>query len=139
MVMLTDEIRQLIRDEQARQSGRFIANPDLDAYLRKLAEHAEIVADSDGGECRGFVAFYCNNLKTRQAFITSVLVAPEHRATGLGRALVTAALDRCRERGFTTCQLEVRSDNTAALKLYQSLGFAPVSERDGRQVLEIAL
>jgi len=137
--MLTNEVRDLIVDEQARQSGRFIEGVDLDAYLRKLDEKAEIHADMSDGRCRGFVAFYCNNLQTRQAFITSVVVAPQDRGTGLGREIVGAVLDICRGRGFTSCRLEVRSDNAAAITMYAGLGFSAVAERVGRQVLEIAL
>lgn len=137
--MLIEPVRALIIDEQARQSGRFIEGVDLQVYLKKLDAHAEIVAESDGARCRGFVAFYCNNTVTRRAFITLVLVAPEDRATGLGRSLVTRVLDVCRQRGFSSCGLEVRADNAPAIALYTGLGFITVGERDGRQVLERAL
>lgn len=134
--MLTEPVRALIIDEQARQSGRFIEGVDLQVYLKKLDAHAEIVSEADGGRCRGFVAFYCNNLETRRAFITLVLVAPQDRATGLGRTLVSRVLDICRGRGFSACGLEVRSDNTAAIAMYAGLGFVAAGERDGRQILE---
>lgn len=137
--MLTADIKTLIREEQARQSNRFVEGVDLDAYLRRLDERAEVVSDSEAGRCRGFVAFYCNNTTTRQAYITLVLVAPQDRATGLGRTLVTGVLDICRQRGFATCRLEVRSDNAAALAMYQSLGFTTVEERAGKRLLEITL
>lgn len=137
--MLTAEIKTLILEEQARQSNRFVENVDLDAYLRRLDERAEILSDLDGDRCRGFVAFYCNNTATLQAYITLVLVAPRDRASGLGRTLVNRALDTCRQRGFTSCRLEVRSDNIAALAMYQALGFTAVADRDGRQLLELAL
>lgn len=137
--MVADNIKQLIREEQARQSGRFVEGIDLDTYLSRLDARAEIHADFEGARCRGFVAFYCNNTATRKAYITLVLVAPQDRATGLGRTLVTAVLDTCRSRGFTSCGLEVRSDNTAALAMYQSLGFTALAARDGRQLLDLAL
>lgn len=137
--MLADTIKTLIREEQARQSGRFVEGIDLEAYLERLDARAEIHADMDGPRCRGFVAFYCNNTATRQAYITLVLVAPQDRASGLGRTLVTGVLDICRSRGFATCGLEVRTDNTAALSIYQSMGFATVGERDGKQLLERTL
>lgn len=137
--MLTAAMKAMIRAEQASQAGRFVDNADLDAYLDKLDTRAEVVADTDAGRCRGFVAFYCNNMETRRAFITLVLVAPQDRGSGVGRALVSRALDVCRDRGFTSCGLEVRSDNDAAIALYSSLGFVMVSERDGRQTLESAL
>lgn len=137
--MLAENIKTLIREEQARQSGRFVEGVELEAYLARLDARAEIHAESEGERCRGFVAFYCNNTATRKAYITLVLVAPQDRAAGLGRTLVTAVLDDCRSRGFTSCGLEVRSDNTAALAMYQSLGFATVDERDGKQLLDLAL
>lgn len=137
--MLTDAIAQLIRDEQARQRGRFVEAGDLDAYLKKIDEHADIVSEFDGTRCRGFVAFYCNNVATRRAFITLVTVAPQDRQSGLARLLVNRALDICRERGFSSCGLEVRADNAPALALYEGLGFKTMSERDGRRVLERTL
>jgi len=137
--MLADTVKTLIREEQARQSGRFVEGTDLEAYLLRLDERAEVHADHVGTRCRGFAAFYCNNAATRQAYITLVLVAPQDRASGLGRALVSAVLDTCRGRGFTSCGLEVRSDNASALALYRSLGFAVVEERAGKQLLEVTL
>ena len=137
--MLTPSMKAMIRAEQASQAGRFVDHTDLEAYLDKLDARAEVVSETAGGRCRGFVAFYCNNLETRRAFITLVLVSPEDRGSGLGRALVSRALEVCRERGFTSCGLEVHSGNAAAMSLYTSLGFVPVSERAGRQMLECAL
>ena len=137
--MLDPAIKTLICEEQARQSGRFVEGVGLDAYLEKLGTHAEVLSASHAERCRGFVAFYCNDLTSRQAYITLVLVAPEDRATGLGRVLMTAVLDICRRRGFTTCRIEARTDNVAALAMYQSLGFAPVVEHDGKRMLELAL
>jgi ribosomal protein S18 acetylase RimI-like enzyme len=134
--MITDEIRRLIREEQARQANRFIEAPDLDAYLDKLDTHAEILSVTHGARCRGFVAYYCNDQATRQAFITLVLVAPDARGTGLGKALVLGVIEVCRRRGFTTCRLEVRDDNTAACAMYRSLGFAAAGQRGAAQIME---
>jgi ribosomal protein S18 acetylase RimI-like enzyme len=137
--MLTASMKQMIRAEQASQAGRFVDNADLDAYFSKLDAHAEVIAETDGDRCRGFVAFYCNNLQTRRAFITLVLVSKQDRGSGIGRTLVSRVLDVCRQRGFVSCGLEVRSDNAPALTLYTSLGFLAVGDRDGRQMLEYAL
>lgn len=137
--MLTEAIKTMIRDEQDRQSGRFVEGVDLETYLRKLEAHAEVVTDSLAGRCRGFVAFYCNDVASRQAYISLVLVDPQDRAAGLGRKLVARVLEICRERGFVSCRLEVRKDNAAALGMYQALGFAPVGERANADVLELPL
>jgi ribosomal protein S18 acetylase RimI-like enzyme len=135
---LPDSIRSLILDEQARLDGQFI-DGDLEAYLARLAERAEMLSDSAAGRCRGFVAFYCNDEATRQAYITLVLVDPKHRGTGLGRSLVAGVLDIARRRGFTSCRLEVAKRNAPAYAMYLSMGFGLVEDRGGKDLLEIAL
>jgi mycothiol synthase len=52
-------------------------------------------------------------------------VDPSERSHGLGRALTIAGLAHLRARGLPMAMLYVESDNTAALRLYESLGFAP--------------
>ncbi len=50
-------------------------------------------------------------------------VAPEWRGTGLGRALVLAGLAHLRRVGLAQAMLYVDASNTAAISLYESLGF----------------
>lgn len=137
--MLPDPITKLIRDEQQRQQNRFIEVADLDAYLAKLNDNAEFLSDLLGDRCRGVVAFYCNDESTRRAYITLVLVDPHDRGLGIGRTLVAGVLRIARERGFTSCALEVAKTSTAAHALYQSLGFTIVEARGGKDLMEIAL
>ncbi|MGO4676082.1 N-acetyltransferase family protein [Bosea sp. 2YAB26] len=46
-----------------------------------------------------------------------------HRGLGLGRRLLTLALDRARQRGLERIELSVLHDNKAARALYERLGF----------------
>ena len=137
--MLPESIRALIEDEQHRQDGRLVEGIELDRYVKKLGDRAELLSDSVAGRCRGFVAFYCNDESTKQAYITMVLVAPEYRRLGIGSALVSCVLELARRRGFTTCRLEVAESNAAASAIYSALGFVLVERRDGRQLLEVRL
>jgi mycothiol synthase len=50
-------------------------------------------------------------------------VDPDARGTGLGRALTLIGLDYLRARGMPTVMLYVDAENTAAIRLYESLGF----------------
>jgi GNAT superfamily N-acetyltransferase len=52
------------------------------------------------------------------------LLMPEARGKGLGRRLLEAALDYCRERRFRRVYLWSFSDLDAALALYERAGFA---------------
>ena len=137
--MFPDSIRTLIAEEQQRQQGRFLDGVDVSAYLAKLEARAEILSESTQDRCRGFVAFYCNDETTWQAYITLVLIDPRDRGRGLGRALVAAVLDIARRRGYRTCRLEVSEDSAAARDLYASMGFSAVEQRAGRHLLEVAL
>jgi len=58
--------------------------------------------------------------------ILNVAVSPESRGSGIGRRLVEADLSR----GSGACFLEVRQSNSAALGLYQSMGFERTGLRE---------
>lgn len=60
------------------------------------------------------------------ARILSVAVHPDHQGRGIGRRLCELALGRLDRLGAPQVRLEVRPDNTAALRLYERLGFRPV-------------
>jgi len=55
--------------------------------------------------------------------VEDVFVREGARGTGLGRALVSFAIDRARERGCRRLELDTAEENAPALALYRSLGF----------------
>jgi mycothiol synthase len=54
-------------------------------------------------------------------------IDPAEQGTGLGRALTLVGLHHLRERGLGEVMLYVEESNVAAIKLYESLGFARAS------------
>ncbi len=56
-------------------------------------------------------------------------VVPEHRGTGLGRALVGQAIRKTRELGGQVLTVAVDSNNTPARKLYEEAGMRPTRRR----------
>ena len=61
------------------------------------------------------------------AWISNLTTDPAWRGRGLGRALLAAGLARLLERGAQSVALGVDGNNTAALQLYQSASFTPIS------------
>jgi len=57
------------------------------------------------------------------------IVHPEKRGQGLGRALLQAALQFCRQRGYKTIFLWTIRDLTIATHLYLAAGFRKIEEK----------
>ena len=93
-----------------------------------------------GGEGRDGLAV----LRFRRSFWTGALdayleeryVTPEQRGRGMGRALLDAAMELCREMGAVDIDLGTSEDDTAAIALYESCGFTNRESRpDGPKML----
>jgi ribosomal-protein-alanine N-acetyltransferase len=64
-----------------------------------------------------------------EAEILSLGVPPNWRKAGIGRALLTAALNQVQEKGANKVFLEVGKDNPAAVALYTDMAFKQVGLR----------
>ncbi|GAA2509548.1 GNAT family N-acetyltransferase [Streptomyces gobitricini] len=58
-----------------------------------------------------------------RALLEAVRVRPDRRGEGLGRELVSRAVERARSRGCALVQLTSNKERTAAHRFYASLGF----------------
>jgi ribosomal-protein-alanine N-acetyltransferase len=104
-------------DEAAMET--FIASPEALCLIGS-------VADSSGGILGGVLIA---RKAADEAEILTLCVAPACRNSGLGRALLDAAVTALRQAGARTLFLEVENGNEAALRLYRSLGAVPVGRR----------
>jgi ribosomal protein S18 acetylase RimI-like enzyme len=137
--MLSEDMKSLILEEQVRQGDKLMPSTYVETYLRKLDEKAEIISLCCAGDCKGFVAYYCNDTVTQMAYVSLVLVAPMERRKGIGRTLMTIVLEIAKRRGFESCRLEVGKGNEAAYELYVSMGFEVLMDRGDRYLMEIRL
>lgn len=64
-----------------------------------------------------------------ECYVEDIAVFPSLRGQGIGRALTAALVETARAENCAFITLEVRRSNTAAIRLYQSLGFAQVGTR----------
>ncbi len=76
-------------------------------------------------------AYLCLWLEADEVQVQNLAVHPAFRNRGVGRYLLVRGLDEARRRGAKVATLEVRPSNTAARRLYASLGFLEVGRRPG--------
>jgi ribosomal protein S18 acetylase RimI-like enzyme len=122
------------RDEPAEERIR----ATVEVLLRDPAAEF-LLATPDGAEAPAGIC----QLRYRLAvwtgaddcWLEDLFVASEARRSGLGRALVTAAVERARRRGCRRMELDVDEDNTAALAFYRALGLSDESKPPGRNLL----
>ncbi len=77
------------------------------------------------------VAYLCLWVVAGEAQVQNLAVHPAFRGRGVGRYLLVRGLLEARRRGAEKATLEVRPSNTAARRLYASLGFIEVGRRPG--------
>lgn len=71
---------------------------------------------------RGISGF--GRLPTKKGHIVSVAVIQDSRNEGIGRALISAAIQGMEDYGASEFFLEVRKTNEAAIGIYEKLGFS---------------
>lgn len=82
----------------------------------------------DGGRFAGSIAV--KGLARATSQLRFLLVEPEARGRGVGKALVARVLEHARDRGDRRVVLETASDLTAARAIYASFGFERIARVD---------
>ena len=96
--------------------------------LRKSVEVGDIefiTARTEGGTLGVIVLAYHPNISAGSLFasIEDLYVRPEARRQGIGRALLTAADERCTARGISYVEVQVDDEYTETF--YKALGYEP--------------
>jgi ribosomal protein S18 acetylase RimI-like enzyme len=130
----------LIRDYYAEESYPFDAQASRDALRGLLVDPAKgrawVVIRDD--RVVGYVVLTLGwSLEYRglDAFVDELFVTPADRGRGLGRKLLEALLQACRELGVKALHLEVEQDKPEASALYRKLGF----EDHERRLMTLAI
>lgn len=87
----------------------------------------------DGGRIEGSIALDGRDAAVAGAHLRWFIVADGKRDQGCGDALLTAAIDFCRQRRYERVYLWTFAGLTAARHLYEKHGFRLAEERRGRQ------
>ncbi|WP_439376975.1 GNAT family N-acetyltransferase [Amycolatopsis lexingtonensis] len=98
-----------------------------------LPPPARTVVFADGDEVLGTANMYANRPGPGSHVASgSLMVAASARGRGVGRALTTDLIAWARESGFAAIQFNAVVDtNTAAVSLYESLGFTTLGVAPG--------
>lgn len=102
---------------------------DVQAYLNWLFRRdvAGVWLAEEDGKIVGFVASDGNWFSKREGKVVGAIhelvVLPEYRSRGVGKALVEKALDYFKSRELDMAELWVGDKNQQALEFYKKLGF----------------
>ncbi len=107
-------------EQLARLESACFADPWSQDALREETNNpcARFLVAECGDAVLGYLG--CHHVAD-EGFITNVAVFPTARRCGVARRLLLAAIQQ--GAGLSRLTLEVRQSNTAAIALYQSLGF----------------
>jgi len=114
-----------------------VSDPEVvDSWVRPGAARALAVAH---GEVLGYVAVVPLHGWSSHVGEVRVIVDPEHRGRGIGRALARRAVIEAIDLELTKMVVEVVADQESAIAMFRSLGFDPealltdhVRDRTGR-------
>jgi GNAT superfamily N-acetyltransferase len=110
---------------------------DTDAYWAAFERVAadprtELIVADIGGEVAGTLQLTfipgLSRMGAERAQIEAVRVAASHRRRGLGREMITWAVEQARGRGCALVQLTSDKRRSDAIRFYESLGFEPTHE-----------
>ena len=101
-------------------------SPEHYAQIFSQPGREAFIADSPDGVMIGFLVAH---ILGEEWEIENVVVTLSHRHTGVGKALIAAALKQARAKGASHVQLEVRASNAAAVRLYEATGFRASGRR----------
>ena len=129
-----ERIHQLVRDlaTYERAPDEVKATPEqLRAALFGPQPAAYALVAEIGNEVVGF-ALYFLNFSTWEGvpgiYLEDLYVMPEHRGTGLGKALLKSLAQIAVERGYARFEWWVLDWNTPSIDFYRRLGAVPMDE-----------
>ena len=96
-----------------------VDSPTLEAFLRQ-----DLWAAWDSTQLVGYCAFH---RKPTLIWLRRLAVTQSHRRQGIGRSLMTEAVERGRQIGIPNMMLYVQEGNDPAMRLYESFGFRKVA------------
>jgi ribosomal protein S18 acetylase RimI-like enzyme len=119
-----------VRGRAAARRGPDGARARCARLLGDPTHRVVLAVDEVGGEPLGVAVFGADSvpglLDPPAVYVSHILVAPEHRRRGAGRALVAAAAAYADELGLDSVVVGVAPTGREANRFFARLGFAPL-------------
>lgn len=119
---MKNDLVNLITENYGKVEGIFIRG-DIDRYVEKIIQKANIITYSSEGSIKGFIAYYSNDPKKEMSFLTMLLIDKKYRKEGIGSLLLKTSILDINSRGIDVYHLEVLRSNKRAVLFYESHGF----------------
>jgi [ribosomal protein S18]-alanine N-acetyltransferase len=124
----SSDIDDLVRLEMKAFASDRLSRRRLRAHTRSPT--AGLLVARRGGKIAGY-ALVLIRRGSHAARLHSLAVEPDAARQGIGSRLLAAAEAAALARGATNLRLEVRTDNAAAIRLYERAGYRMIGRRDG--------
>jgi 2-polyprenyl-3-methyl-5-hydroxy-6-metoxy-1,4-benzoquinol methylase len=96
---------------------------DVNDYAHKIFSHAQRFEAWVNNDLVGLVAIYCNAPDKCVSYITNVSVLPNKQGQKIASSLLTNCIKHVQQLNFECIELNVDTNNTAAIALYEKYNF----------------
>ncbi len=114
-----------------------VARLEKECFSSPWSENALLESAEEGiiflifEECKEIKGYVGLSHTLDEGYITNIAVFGKYRRQGIGRQLLSALDDIAEELSLSFISLEVRESNSAAIKLYEALGYKNEGLRKG--------
>lgn len=132
----SDQLEALLPCYQDRETVLMVDGPNAEPYdldrlkamFQYMSEQGELYLIERFIPDRGWIPIGDAAL---QSHATPIVLSPEHRGQGIGRAVIKALIDRARELGWPSVEVsDIYDYNLASRRTYESLGFVAVEDTE---------
>lgn len=102
----------------------------ISELAKKFSDSAMFVIAKINNDVAGFTAFYCNDIKTKIAYLSMIIIVERYKGKGIGRLLLNNCIDLCNKYEMSKLRLEVNVNNNTAIKFYLKNGFTHIGNKD---------
>lgn len=124
-----ERVVPLTRGDLAALEALYASDPGAAFFLPHMIDDGAFVGVFEGSDVVAAAGTHVLSDRRRCAAIGAVYTRPSHRGQGLGRAITAGVFHRIADR-IDVIGLNVATDNTAARRIYEAIGFTHVLDYD---------